>query len=113
MRLFYLLFICFISNTRANAQIFYSTPYGTHYHTANCKSVRNPSTKIVKTIIIQKRNLKPCKICKAMYIAIYGTSKKVSGIGTKIRCSANTKKGTRCMISTKNGNKFCWHHYPK
>jgi hypothetical protein len=107
------LILLFFSVT-VKAQTVYKTPYGSKYHTANCRTVKNVSEAIT-LFEAAKLGLQPCKVCKPEELPpqrlIPGKAKGTKE--TTTQCKGKTKAGKRCQHMTTIGNGYCFQHQPQ
>ena len=110
-----------ISISPVAAQTVYKTPSGKKYHSANCRYVKNVSTKITFAEAI-KMGLSACSQCRPDQVDRSNLSSG-GGLGIKngeaqgvrnasVRCKGTTKSGVRCKRMTKNSNGYCFQHEP-
>lgn len=94
-------------------QMVYKTPYGSKYHTALCRMVKNISEQITITKA-KEIGLEPCKICKpgSSYSSTSQT-KTAQGQGLTVQCKGMTRADARCKHMTKIANGYCFQHQPK
>jgi hypothetical protein len=99
--------------------IVYFTPYGKKYHTAECRMVDNTSNGISIAEAIQK-GLTPCSFCKPKSSINNSQGNLSENLEQKpgqksesTQCLGITKKGNRCMHTTKNANGYCFQHLPQ
>jgi hypothetical protein len=101
-----------------SAQELYKTPYGKKYHSSNCRTVRNVSTKLVERSEILQYGLTACKICRPPIVNIHNNlhltkNNKAAGINNQtVQCRGFTKKNKRCTHRTRIKNGFCFQHRP-
>lgn len=110
-----------LSISVVSAQTVYKTPSGKKYHTANCRYVKNVSTKIT-VAEARKMGLSACSQCRPDQAGRSNVSSG-GGLGIKngeakgvrnvsVRCQGTTKTGARCKRMTKNINSYCFQHEP-
>ncbi|OJU23520.1 MAG: hypothetical protein BGN92_09350 [Sphingobacteriales bacterium 41-5] len=112
MKLITAFLFCLFLSVGLEAQTVYKTPSGAKYHTANCRMVKNVSSK-VSLKDAAASGLTACKICKPATVSAMGlVSKPTQGQDQTKQCKGLTKKGSRCQHMTRIGNGYCFQHQP-
>jgi hypothetical protein len=113
IRILLTFFFVFLYCQNSKAQTVYVTPYGTHYHKGNCKTVVNVSNEM-DLLVAVKKGYKPCRICNPPTVRtpLDFSSNIPRGVKTTTQCKGITKAGKRCKHKTTIANGYCFQHNP-
>lgn len=101
-----------LSFASVQAQSFYITPHGKHYHRGDCKLVERNSHEIDK-YDAKDKGYEPCSICKP---DINGSKRGDSSNDGQdkcepaVQCEGTTKSGNRCKNYTTICGGYCNQH---
>ncbi|RYY38456.1 MAG: hypothetical protein EOO08_14435 [Chitinophagaceae bacterium] len=108
MRFLVVLFLTFLHPAQDPTTYICTGQYAKRYHfNGNCNGLQACRAQIITTSLSRARGGRtPCRLCTGNAIIPVRSASPAVSDG---RCSATTRKGTRCSRSARSGG-YCWQH---